>query len=94
MQNVDMKRAANDNYGLLVRHPRLLTPAHERGCSRDRSTETNRDEYSPEDTCRELAVIQFRIEALNWIEFLLMKKRTVANDSQVRLSQSGREMAS
>ena len=84
----------NDNLPILARHPRLLAPAHERGCSRDRSPKDNRDEYSPEDANRELAMIQFRIETLNWVAFYLSKKRTIANDGQVSLSQSGREMAS
>ena len=78
MQNVDMKRAANDNYGLLVRHPRLLTPAHNHGCSRDNEPKENSDT----DQSRELAMIYARVQWLNWMEFTLMKKRTVANDSQ------------
>jgi hypothetical protein len=74
---------ANDNLGLLQRHPRLLTKAHERDCNRERSPESDREKDSEEDTGRELALINFRIEALNWIEFYLSKKRTTANDSQV-----------
>jgi hypothetical protein len=74
----------NDNLPILARHPRLLAPAHERGCNRDRSPKDNRNDDSPEDAARELAILNFRIEALNWIEFMLMKKRTVANDSQVK----------
>jgi hypothetical protein len=49
----------------------------------ERSPESNREKNSEEDTGRELALINFRIEALNWIEFYLSKKRTAANDGQV-----------
>jgi hypothetical protein len=80
-----MKRTHdNDNLPILARHPRLLAPVRDGDCNRQRNTKDNRDEDSPEDTCRELAVIQFRIDALNWITWLMMKKRTVANDSQVK----------
>jgi hypothetical protein len=87
-----MKYANNDNLPILARHPRLLAKTHERDCNRERSTERNRDENSEDDANRELAVIQFRIEALNWIEFMLSKKRTVANDSQV--GPTGRRVVS
>lgn len=80
------QQPANDNLGLLQRHPRLLTKAHERDCNRERSPESNREKNSEDDAGRELALINFRIEALNWIEFCLSKKRTAANDSQVRLA--------
>ena len=86
MQVGRMKKAANENRPLLDRHPRLLAKAHERDCNRERSPESNREKSSEEDTGRELALINFRIEALNWIEFYLSKKRTIANDSQVRLA--------
>jgi hypothetical protein len=94
MQNVDMKRASNDNFPLLTRHPRLLAKAHERDCNREREPESNREKNSEDDASRELAMIYARIKWLNWMEFALRNKRTAANDSQVRLSQSGREMAS
>jgi hypothetical protein len=77
-----MKTHDNDNLPLLVRHPRLAK-AHERDCNRERSPESKSEKDSEEDTGRELALINFRIEALNWIEFYLSKKRTIANDSQV-----------
>jgi hypothetical protein len=81
-----MTKAANDNRPILDRHPRLLAKAHERDCNRERSPERDSEKNSEEDTGRELALINFRIEALNWIEFYLSKKRSVANDAQVRLA--------
>jgi hypothetical protein len=90
-----MKRTHdNDNLPILARHPRLLAPAHDRGCSRHREPENDSQEDTDEDARRELAAILFRIETLNWVAFYLSKKRTAANDGQVSLSQSGREMAS
>jgi hypothetical protein len=89
-----MKRTHdNDNLPILARHPRLLAPVQQRGGNRKQDADRN-SESSYEEPNSELTVIEDRIKFLNWIEFALMKKRTVANDSQVSLSQSGREMAS
>ena len=82
MQNVDMKRAANDNLPILSRHPRLLAPVQQRDANRKQDTNRNSKE-SDESVCSELTVIEDRIKFLNWIEFVLMKKRTAANDRQV-----------
>ena len=85
-----MTKAANDNRPLLSRHPRLLAPVQQSGCNRKQDT----DRYSKgrdEEPCSELTVIEDRIKFLNWIEFVLMKKRTVANDSQVE--PAGRSVA-
>jgi len=84
-----MKDAANDNLPILRRHPRLLRQSHDHGCNREKAPKEKTDE----DQNRELAMIDARIKWLNWIEFTLMNKRTVANDSQVSLDQ-GRDMAS
>jgi hypothetical protein len=79
-----MTKAANENRPLLDRHPRLLTPAHDRGCNRDRKPKDNREEDGDEDTDREFAAIERRIKFLNWIEWSLRqpKKRTIANDNR------------
>jgi hypothetical protein len=83
----------NDNLPILARHPRLLAPVQQRGGNRKQ--EPNRySEGSHEEPGSELTVIEDRIKFLNWITWVMMKKRTAANDGQVRLSQSGREMAS
>lgn len=89
-----MTKAANDNLPILSRHPRLLAPVQQRDANRKQ--DTNRySKGSHEEPCSELTVIEDRIKFLNWISFMLMNKRTIANDDrQVRLSQSGREMAS
>jgi hypothetical protein len=84
-----MKEHDNDNLPILRRHPRLLRQSHEHGCSREQAPKEN----SSDDESRELAMIDARIKWLNWIEFALMNKRTVANDSQVRPSRTGRESA-
>ena len=91
-----MKQHANDNLPILCRHPRLLAKAYEGDGNRQRKPERDRDENSEEDTRRELAVIEMRTRWINLFEWMLMRpnKRTIANDGQVRLSQSGREMAS
>jgi hypothetical protein len=87
------KAASNDNFPILARHPRLLAPVQQRDANRKQ--DTNRySESSHEEPNSELTVIEDRIKFLNWITWALLKKRTAANDSQVRLSQSGREMAS
>lgn len=84
----------NDNLPILARHPRLLAPVQQRDANRKQNTDRY-SERSHEDQSSELTVIEDRIKFLNWIEFVLLKKRTIANDDrQVRLSQSGREMAS
>lgn len=83
----------NDNLPILARRPRLLAPVQQRGANRKQDTDRD-SKSSHEEPSSELTVIEDRIKFLNWIEFALMNKRTVANDSQVRLSQSGREMAS
>jgi hypothetical protein len=72
----------NDNYPILSRHPRLLAPVQQRDANRKQDT----DRYSEDDDEKvrsELTVIEDRIKFLNWIEFVLTKKRTVANDRQV-----------
>lgn len=85
-----MKTPANDNQPLLDRHPRLLAPVRDGDGNRQRQTDKERDEQTPEDAARELAVIERRIKFLNWIEFALGKKRTTANDDrQVVLGRSG-----
>jgi hypothetical protein len=63
-----------------------LAKTHKSYSDCERSPESKSEKNSEEDTGRELALINFRIEALNWIEFMLSKKRAVANDSQVRLA--------
>lgn len=73
----------NDNYPLLVRHPRLLAPFQHRDCNRERDSEKQREKDAEHDVSRKLSMIETRIKWLNWLEFVLMKKRTVANDSQV-----------
>jgi hypothetical protein len=91
---MEKRHPANDNFPILARHPRLLVaPVQQRGANRKQDTNRN-SERSYEEPNSELTVIEDRIKFLNWIEFALMNKRTAANDSQVRLSQSGREMAS
>jgi hypothetical protein len=82
---------ANDNQPLLIRHPRLLAPVQQRDANRKQ--DTNRySESSHEEPNSELTVIEDRIKFLNWIEFALMNKGTVANDSQVSLT--GRRVVS
>ncbi|WP_316176177.1 hypothetical protein [Bradyrhizobium sp. SZCCHNRI1073] len=85
-----MTKAANDNYGLLARHPRLLAPVEQGDGNRQHDTNRN-TEKTDEDARRELAVIEDRIKFLNWIEWALRRpnKRTAANDGQVVLGRSG-----
>lgn len=73
-----MKDAANDNLPILSRHPRLLRQSLDHGCNRAKDPKENSDT----DQNRELAMIDARIKWLNWIEFTLMNKRTIANDDR------------
>jgi hypothetical protein len=80
---IDMKKAANDNLPLLVRHPRLLAPVQQRECNREQDADRN-SKRTNEEIDRELAMIEARIKWLNWMEFAFQKRRTAANDgSQV-----------
>jgi hypothetical protein len=90
----DMRNVANDNRPLLDRHPRLLIPAQDRDCNRDRRHDDKREEDADEDAGSELAAIERRVKFLNWIEFALWKKRAVANDDRQVWLDAGRSGAS
>ncbi len=79
-----MRYPANENLPLLVRHPRLLAKVHKDDGNSQRHAERDREKNREDDESRELAMIDARIKMLNWLEFALWCKRTVANDSQVR----------
>jgi len=80
---MEKRHPANDNKPLLIRHPRLLAKAHERDGNRDRKPESNREKNREDNQSGELAMIYARIKWLNWMEFALRNKRTIANDGQV-----------
>jgi hypothetical protein len=75
-------KAHNDNLPILKRHPRLLAPVQQRDGNREQETKRNA-ENAQTDASGELTAIIDRIKFLNWIEFALMNKRTIANDRQV-----------
>lgn len=89
-----MTKAANENLPILRRHPRLLAPVRDGDGNRQRQTDKERDEETPEDADSELSVIETRIKWLNWIEFALWKKRTIANDNRQVWLDAGRSGAS
>jgi hypothetical protein len=72
----------NDNLPLLIRHPRLLAKAHERDCNRERSTKSDSKKNREDDESRELVMIYARVKWLNWLEFTIWNKRTIANDDR------------